>query len=207
MTHIKQKINTTVRYNTKQQGVVLIVCLIILFVVVIIGMQSMSSSISQDKMTANTQDRQKSFQAAETAGMIALSVLNANSDNVVKFVQNSSTPWAYDIRNTGAISSETNTKDKSHYKSHINISNWPWNDSTKRAEIDDYVKSGNPMSLALKPQYIIGMQAPQDRKGSEGYQCTPFSVISAGQGSYSTSQTLLEMRTVPKSGCFKMNVN
>ncbi len=51
----------------QQQGAVLIVGLIMLFVMTLISVSSMSSSSLEERMSANYKDRQVAFQAAEAA--------------------------------------------------------------------------------------------------------------------------------------------
>ena len=51
----------------RQQGVVIIMALVILLILSILGISSMSSSTMQERMAANTRDRHVAFQAAEAA--------------------------------------------------------------------------------------------------------------------------------------------
>ena len=50
-----------------QQGAVLILSLIILLVMTLFGLASMNTSIMQEKMAANSQNTNRTFQAAESA--------------------------------------------------------------------------------------------------------------------------------------------
>lgn len=52
---------------TRQRGVVLIIALIILLALTILGVSGMSTTTMQERMSANTRDRQIAFQAAEAA--------------------------------------------------------------------------------------------------------------------------------------------
>lgn len=51
----------------QQQGIVIIMALVILMILSILGISSMSSSTMQERMAANTRDRHVAFQSAEAA--------------------------------------------------------------------------------------------------------------------------------------------
>jgi type IV pilus assembly protein PilX len=53
--------------NIKQQGVALIISLIILLVLTIIGVQSMNTSILEERMAGNYRDKKMAFEASESA--------------------------------------------------------------------------------------------------------------------------------------------
>ncbi len=54
-------------FNHKQQGVVLVVGLLMLLVITMVGVTAMSGTTSNERMTANHQFQTLSFQAAESA--------------------------------------------------------------------------------------------------------------------------------------------
>ena len=58
--------NLTMPRNTKQQGVVLAVSLIMLLIMVVIGLASMQSTTLEEKMAGNYRDQNLAFQAAES---------------------------------------------------------------------------------------------------------------------------------------------
>lgn len=58
---------STPRSLQRQNGVVLIVALLILMAMTIVSVSSMSSSTLEERMAANLKDREKAFQAAEAA--------------------------------------------------------------------------------------------------------------------------------------------
>lgn len=55
------------RNSSRERGVTLVVALIILLIVSFMGVSAMRSSILNERMAFNTQARERSFQAAETA--------------------------------------------------------------------------------------------------------------------------------------------
>ena len=62
---------TLQKYNThkpcKQQGAVLVMALMMLFVLTLIGVSSISTTSMEEKMSGNTRNRHLAFQASETA--------------------------------------------------------------------------------------------------------------------------------------------
>lgn len=64
--------NRTNRYPkqlpaNKQQGIVLVICLVLLLVTTLLGVTAMSTTSLEERMTQNERDRQTAFQAAEAA--------------------------------------------------------------------------------------------------------------------------------------------
>ncbi len=97
------------------------------------------------------------------------------------------------------------------WNSIYSINNWPWSDTTKRAEMPNTVSTcsfsfitdnTNPMQLAVAPQFVAGMHAPVLRKGSENKYCIPFTIVGAGQGSTESSQVIVELQVIPKFSCY-----
>ena len=75
-----------VQYPTlagRQTGAVLIVSLMLLLVMTLLSIASMSNSVVQEKMAANAQNSNRTFQAAESAVYALVSnVLGGNSDEL-----------------------------------------------------------------------------------------------------------------------------
>lgn len=65
-----------------QRGAVLMISLMILLIMTVIGIAAMSSTTMEEKMAANSQQRQQAFQAAETALRSAEDWLTANITRV-----------------------------------------------------------------------------------------------------------------------------
>lgn len=188
----------------KQFGVVLIVGMVMLLLATMIGMTAVQTTTLQEKMAANQQDRQKALQAAEAAARYAWNNLDKGSADfdVKAFTDNATKHGLYDLRSAGIITSSGN-KLLADWNDIASPSSWLWDGSTERAVMPDKVASGDPMKLAVAPQYAIGMYAPILRKGTENRKCIPFSIIGAGQGSNETSRALVQLQVIPKGGCFR----
>ena len=63
----------------RQQGAVLVFSLVFLLIFTLLGMSSMSSSILEEKMTTNSYDRARAFQAAEAALREAENYISSNA--------------------------------------------------------------------------------------------------------------------------------
>lgn len=188
----------------EQRGTALVIGMIMLAVVTMLSVAAMKSAGTQEKMAFNLQDRQKALQAAESATRYAWSLLSAETFDVADFIDNAShTDYAplYDLRATGTVSGN---KSMSDWANKLTAASWPWSDATERGEIpsNQSIAAGNPMALASRPQFAIGMHAPVLRRGSEGRKCIPFSIVGAGRGSSPASQSLVKIAVIPKSGCF-----
>jgi len=67
-------------FAKKQKGAVLVVSLIILLVMTLIALSGMKTSMMQEKMAANAQNMNKTFQAAESAvGALTSTIMSGNS--------------------------------------------------------------------------------------------------------------------------------
>jgi len=70
-------------FATHQKGAVLIVSLMLMLVMTLLSIASMSTSVMQEKMAANAQNTNRTFQAAETAIDTQVSIiLGGNSANL-----------------------------------------------------------------------------------------------------------------------------
>lgn len=63
--------------RSRQQGVALVVALILLIVITLVGLAAVRGTIMQQKMTANFYDRQVAFQADEAALRVAQAAIEA----------------------------------------------------------------------------------------------------------------------------------
>lgn len=62
----------------RQQGVVLIVALVILVLVTLVGVSTVRGTTMEEKMAGNSRDRDKAFQAAEAAVRACLAMMHSN---------------------------------------------------------------------------------------------------------------------------------
>ncbi len=203
--------NTQLNRHKKQTGSVLIISLVLLLIMTLLGISSIQMTTLDEKMAANFQDKQKSLQAAESAIRYALAQLDNDNYDIEDFVDNASTNngdnGLYDLREDSLTNSGTGTKKSSHWSSFATVSNWDWSDDTKRQAVPDSTQIKSAMKLTDAPQYIIGMHDPVSRGSSEGYQCTPFTIIGAGRGSQAGTTTLVSVQIIPANTCFSSTVN
>ena len=65
--NIQHPQNSVITNKSRQQGVALIMSLVILLVLTILGIQGMQTSTFEEKMAGNFRDKQMAFEAAESA--------------------------------------------------------------------------------------------------------------------------------------------
>ena len=193
------------RSHQTQTGMALLVGLIMLSVITLIGITAMQNTILEEKMASNLQDRQIALQAAESAARYAWSLLDVGFD-AADFTNNAANNAYYDLRSVNVVTT-TGNKLMADWNAIVSSSVWPWADTAKRGVMPDKVASDDPMKLATAPQYVIGMQAPILRKGTENRWCIPFSIIGAGQGRAATTRAFIALQVIPKSGCYRALVN
>lgn len=80
----RPNISNTGKAYKRQQGVALVIALILLFVVTLVGLAGIQSSSMQERMSSNMYDRSIAMQAAEAALRAAEAALTANADNFNK---------------------------------------------------------------------------------------------------------------------------
>lgn len=101
----------TQRQLKKQQGAVLVMSLLMLFVLTLIGVSSFNTTTMEEKMSGNSRNRQLAFQAAETAVSDAERFIKDNVNNpVAQFTATGGTGGLY---NLGNGPSTINATDKS----------------------------------------------------------------------------------------------
>lgn len=74
-----------------QQGVVLIVCLMLLLVMTLLSVSTMNTSIMQEKMAANAQNSNHTFQAAESAINTQITSILGGDSSELNLAMNSAT--------------------------------------------------------------------------------------------------------------------
>jgi hypothetical protein len=204
--------NSTTINKSSQTGAVLIVGLVLLTLLTMVSLTTTRSVTLQEKMIFNTQERNKSIEAAESATRYAWSILGTSSDTKIEaFITNVSKQGIYDLR---ASNTEDGSKLIGAWNAIYNVKDWPWHDAgTKRKVMPNTIGTGNlsfipdndeanPMKLAEAPQFIVGMHEPIVRKGSENKKCIPFTIAGAGRGSSNFSQAIIELKVIPKFACF-----
>jgi len=80
---MQYKRNQSMSFATHQRGAVLIVSLMLMLAMTLLSIASMSTSVMQEKMAANAQNTNRTFQAAESAIDTQISIiLGGNSDSL-----------------------------------------------------------------------------------------------------------------------------
>lgn len=141
-------INTENRQGTagpaRQQGVVLVVSLVILLLLTIIGVQSISSTTMEEKMAGNYQNSQLSFQAAEAALREGEELVLNTLFNLADYSADCTNGLCFNgTKAPGACT--MNPIATPHWRDFTNV----W-DGTKHR---DY--TGTIAGVAIKPKYIV----------------------------------------------------
>lgn len=208
LTNMNIQSTTSVKY---QAGTVLVVTLIMVVVMTIVGVAVMGSTLLSEKIVSNAQEKQRAFEAADSATRYAISMVNSVGINIVMdLTLNASNSALYDLRKSGS-GVDTSTGNKLMADWGLIRSAWPWNDASKRAVLPSnlgvdpsltYIQdTNNPMNLSTTPQFVIGMRARVPRKGTEGQECVPFDIIGAAHGSNLDSESIIELKTILVSVC------
>lgn len=187
--------------QSKQQGMALLSIVILMLVVVgLLSMTASQSTILETKMVFNLQDKQRSLIAADSSALFGVNEALTNLNvKIAEIIKNNAHPGYY-VLGDKIISNE---KIASDWKEIRNVITWPWEDDTKRFVLPSQLGgTANPMKLQANPQYVIGMHNPVVRKGTAGFNCVPVSIIGASKGGTANTRTLIEMKAIPKSGCY-----
>ena len=204
----------------KQQGGALLMTMIFLLIsMTLLTVTNTNTSISNTRLTFNILDKDRSALAADSATSYAWKDIQENY-KLEKYVENTGNSGNYDLREAAQKAADganfqtpSKVKTANTWKSAFKTSSWSWNDASKHLSLPNKMKlegisySGlnneNPMQLAIAPQYIKGIGDPVMRHGTESYYCMPISVLGAAQGGSEKSRTLVEIKVVPKKGCFR----
>ncbi len=205
----------------KQNGTaVLAMTMILLAVLTVIGITSSKTAVLETRMTTNAIEKNKSRIAAESALNIALQQLN-NFD-AMDFLEICNRSGIYDLRSTANSTcpdpddadATVSANNLTSWNSISNAANWNWNSTSLRTTTDNMISATdspilvndsertNPMRLVSAPQFAIGIHDAVLRAGSENQYCFPVSIIAAAKGGVDQTQTLIEIKTIPSSGCF-----
>lgn len=168
---------------------------------------------------ANTEFDIDSFvQNCDTAGTYDLRASNveACSANNPDETQNGGSLDNSTGDEAGSTDTTTNNrpaKTRAEWTGIKSSADWDWNNASLHSNMTHKLASTasflttaeqtNPMKLVTAPQYAMGIHDPVLRKGTENYHCIPISVIGAGKGSTDTAKVLVEVKAIPKSGCFR----
>jgi len=185
---------------SKQEGAAILGTVLVLLVIVsLVSIAASKSTILETKMVFNMQDKQRSSLAADSSAIFAWNQVKADMDK--EAIIGNGDDGYYVL--TNAFPVDATAKTSTHWDDISNVSDWPWGDSAKSSVMSEPIGgTSNPMKLVANPQYSVGIHDAAFRKGTSNYKCIPVSIIGASQGATETTRTLIEIKSIPKSGCF-----
>ncbi|CAA6801913.1 MAG: Unknown protein [uncultured Thiotrichaceae bacterium] len=207
-------------YPNNQDGVAVMGLVVVLLVVLtIVGINSSKTSTLELKMSTNSTEHQKAKLAAESAIYHAWKKVNDQLD-FKKYVSNCAESGVFDLRTNAEATTctqDNKTKSSKNSGTWANITSskdWEWENSDTNESLPNsltvssvpFLSSNemeNPMKIAKAPQFATGIHEPILLKGTENYYCIPVSIIAAGTGSSENSSVLIEVKSIPRSGCFR----
>lgn len=211
---------TTYKYPVHQDGVAVMGLVIVLLVVLtLVGINSSKTSTLEMKMSNNNTEHQKAKLAAESA--IYHAWKNVNNDlDFKKYVTNCEESGVFDLRanaeqTTCTQDSKTfNSKDNDTWVAITSSKDWDWGNLILNQTLPNSLgvesvaflssaEMSNPMNISKAPQYATGIHEPILLKGTENYYCIPVSIVGAGMGASENSSVLVEVKSIPRSGCFR----
>jgi len=166
--------------HRRQQGVVLIVGLILMLLLTLIGMSAMRGSNMQELMTSNVKDRNTAFQAAEASLRYAENLIDTSTSNCGSY---SGANGCYVDQNTIApVMSWSSTQ---------------WANNSVAANVN--------LSVSQNPRYVIekitsasvvttstGGSVEFGAQSSASNTSTTYRITSLGYGATSNSQVVLQ---------------
>ena len=202
-----QAINNSA-FKKQQGGALLLTTVFLLVTMTLLTITNTNSSLINTRMTSNILDKSRSELAADSVARYAWNEVKLNYE-LGKFVENNKYAGHYDLRD--AANKQTKTRDT--WNKAKNTSSWKWNDKSKHDSMPNRLalsginyniaNKNNPMQLAKAPQYIKGIGDPVMRHGTESFYCVPVSIIGAAEGTSSKTKSLVEIKVIPKKGCFR----
>jgi len=211
----------TSRILQKQQGTAqLLFIVMMLSILSVMGVSASKSSIIETHMANNIVETKKAIIAANSAASHAWNTYRT-SFNPITFLENCENAGAFDLRANAATNctqgQQGSTKTRTTWDPIQSSANWAWNSPSQHQSMPDSLaaidvvfvasnKQSNPMNLSSSPQYATGVHDLVLLKGAENYHCMPLSIIGAGQGSTPHSQALVEIKAIPKMGCFHRTI-
>jgi len=172
----------------QQKGAALVISLVILLIMTIIGLQGMSGTTLEERMSRNYRDSQMSFQAAETA--------LRDGENFVQTTLFKMSDYSDTCTNGlcffgGASGCPVENPIPPAWEGTTN-----WNDSSKHKEY-----TGTITGVIAKPKYIIEFQCyvptdpnvtPSSPEGSDYQWSEMYRITALGFGATPTSRTMLQ---------------
>ena len=128
-----------------QQGAILVFCLIFLTVLTMMGVSGMESTTLEERMSANMVDKERAFNAADTALQAAEAWLITQTTQPITSLDGSTTVWAENAMDpaTTALGNE----DGKYWWDHANMTAAWW---TANGDAP-----ANVPGVAVQPRYLI----------------------------------------------------
>ena len=174
----------------QQKGAVLAVSLIILLIMTIIGLQGMSSTTLEERMSRNYRDSQLSFQAAEAALRDAENTIQTTALNLANYDASCTNGLCFNGA-SGACPVVNPATD--FWKDFSNV----WNSSANHK-----VYSGTITGVFSEPKYIVEFQCyvqtnpnlpePTTTPGTNDEWSEMYRITALGFGASDTSRTMLQ---------------
>jgi len=171
----------------QQKGAVLAVSLIILLVMTIIGLQGMSSTTLEERMSRNYRDSQLSFQAAETALRDGEAFIETTLFDLTDYSSSCTNGLCFNGTSPAYCPK---------------VDPLPWEGTTIWGDTAKYkVYSGTITGVFAKPKYIIEFRCytptdpdvtPSSSEGADSQWSEMYRVTALGFGATSTSRTMLQ---------------
>ena len=203
---------TAKKSRIKQRGSALLLTVMVLFsTLTLLILSATNASITNTKLSANVLDKQRAILAADSASRYAWEQ-EKKTYKISNYVENSSHGGHYDLRKDA----NKKVKNQSSWMNIRSTASWSWDKATRRDVMPNklslatsvpYIKDkNNPMKLSAAPQFVKGLHDPILRGGTESFYCMPVSILGAAQGGSKKTRALVEIKVIPRKGCFRSMV-
>jgi len=191
-----------------QKGVALLIFVIILLVILsTIVVTASRSTLLEVRMTSNYIDSKVAFNSSNAGVKYALEALDISFD-INDFIGSGQKAGYYDLRreNPGA------TREQAEWDALLAMKTidapGALITTTKSynlgSEFPSYLETSDVVSPSIAPRYAIGIHDPTWRAGTEGINCIPVSILGVGHGGLKSSFSIVEVKTMPRAGCFRV---
>ena len=175
----------------QQRGSVLLISLVILSILSVLGLQSMSTSILEERMASNERESQEAFQGAESAlrlaeewvdarltrptpcdgaeGSASFGMISQDSDSTDDTAESNSYSYACSLWESGSLDDDDN--DQVDFLDNLNVGDW-WSEFAQAySSSDDY-----------SPRYFIEQVCLDDACGGREDSTTTNTSLVVGSG-------------------------
>lgn len=199
-----------VNLKKSQKGIALLIFVIILLVILsTIVVTASRSTLLEVRMTSNYVDSKVAFNSSNAGAKYALEELNL-SFNINDFIGVSQKAGYYDLRRENPGSAREQAEWDALVRMETLDDTGALITTTAQYSLDSlpsYLESGDVVSPSIAPRYAIGIHDPALRAGTEGMNCIPVSILGIGNGGIKSSLSIVEVKTIPRAGCFRDMAN